>query len=76
MSKDLRCRLIRNTMTSMIAILRATGGGESDRYPSKTEITAMAKTAVLYYHMLQDRHLKNTWVSVEVMTKVFHVWHF
>ncbi|XP_051519172.1 uncharacterized protein LOC127420714 isoform X2 [Myxocyprinus asiaticus] len=64
MSKDLRCRLIRNTMTSMIAILRATGDG--DRYPSKPEITAMAKRIVLYYPMLQDRDLnnKNTWVTV------------
>nr|XP_040043999.1 uncharacterized protein LOC120826103 [Gasterosteus aculeatus aculeatus] len=59
MSKDLRCRLIRNTMSSMIAILRATGDG--DRYPSKPEITAMAKRIVL-----QDRDLssKNAWVTV------------
>lgn len=63
MSKDLRCRLIRNTMTSMIAILRATGDG--DRYPSKPEVTAMAKRIVLYYPMLQDRDLssKNAWVG-------------
>lgn len=64
MSKDLRCRLIRNTMTSMIAILRAMGDG--DRYPSKPEVTAMAKRIVLYYPMLQDRVLKNTWVSLEM----------
>ncbi|CAL8269745.1 unnamed protein product [Arctogadus glacialis] len=64
MSKDLRCRLTRNTMTSMIAILRAKGDG--DRYPSKPEITAMAKRIVLYYPMLQDRDLssKNAWVTV------------
>ncbi|KAL6486724.1 hypothetical protein MHYP_G00061160 [Metynnis hypsauchen] len=64
MSKDLRCRLIRNTMTSMIAILRAKGDG--DRYPSKPEVTAMAKRIVLYYPMLQDRDLssKNAWVTV------------
>ncbi|KAL6473701.1 hypothetical protein MHYP_G00172620 [Metynnis hypsauchen] len=61
MSKDLRCRFIRNTMTSMIAILRAKGDG--DRYPSKPEVTAMAKRIVLYYPMLQDRDLssKNAW---------------
>lgn len=63
MSKELRCRLIRNTMTSMIAILRAKGDGESHRYPSKPEITAMAKRIVLYYPMLQDQGIKNTWVS-------------
>lgn len=62
MSKELRCRLIRNTMTSMIAILRAKGDGESHRYPSKPEITAMAKRVVLYYPMLQDQGLP-TWVS-------------
>lgn len=63
MSKDLRCRLIRNTMTSMIAILRATG--DRDRYPSKPEITAMAKRTVLYYPMLQGRDLssKYAWVG-------------
>lgn len=63
MSKDLRCRLIRNTMTSMIAILRANGDGESHKYPSKPEITAMAKRIVQYYPMLQDQGIKNTWVS-------------
>nr|XP_023649474.1 uncharacterized protein LOC111834427 isoform X1 [Paramormyrops kingsleyae] len=64
MSKELRCRLIRNTMTSMIAILRANGDGESHRYPSKPEITAMAKRIVQYYPMLQDQGIKNTWVTV------------
>ncbi|XP_039908514.1 uncharacterized protein LOC120747007 [Simochromis diagramma] len=64
MSKELRCRLIRNTMTSMIAILRAKGDGESHRYPSKPEITAMAKRIVQYYPMLQDQGIKNTWVTV------------
>ncbi|XP_056442269.1 uncharacterized protein LOC130379453 [Gadus chalcogrammus] len=63
MSKELRCRLIRNTMTSMISILRAKGDGESHRYPSKPEITAMAKTIVRYYPMLQDQDL-HTWVTV------------
>ncbi|KAM8910739.1 uncharacterized protein AB9W97_006956 isoform 1-T2 [Spinachia spinachia] len=63
MSKKLRCRLIPNTMTSMIAIRRAKGDGESHRYPSKPEITAMAKRIVLYYPMLQDQGL-HTWVTV------------
>ncbi|XP_051995994.1 uncharacterized protein LOC127653362 isoform X1 [Xyrauchen texanus] len=61
MSKELRCRLIRNTMTSMIAILRAKVDAESHRYPSKPEITAMAKRMVLYYPMLQDQGL-HTWL--------------
>ncbi|XP_076580271.1 uncharacterized protein LOC143316277 [Chaetodon auriga] len=65
MSKYLRCRLIWNTMTSMTAILRARGDGESDRYPSKPEVTAMAKRIVQYYPMLQDKGSKKTsWVTV------------
>ncbi|XP_044065338.1 uncharacterized protein LOC122882228 isoform X2 [Siniperca chuatsi] len=63
MSKELRCRLIRNTMTSMIAILRAKGDRDSHRYPSKPEITAMAKRIVLYYPMLQDQG-HHTWLTV------------
>jgi len=62
MSKELRCRLIRNTMTSMIAILRPKGDVESHRFPLKPEITAVAKRIVLYYPMLQDQGLY-TWVS-------------
>lgn len=75
MSKELRCRLIRNTMTSMIAILRAKGDGDSHRYPSKPEITAMEKRIVLYYPMLQDQGL-HTWVREMHPVDVFHVGHF
>ncbi|XP_052003448.1 uncharacterized protein LOC127658284 [Xyrauchen texanus] len=39
------------------------GDAESHRYPSKPEITAMAKRIVLYYPMLQDQGL-HTWVTV------------
>ncbi|KAL4006467.1 hypothetical protein ACER0C_000319 [Sarotherodon galilaeus] len=53
MSKELRCRLVRNTITSMVSLLRASQG-QMERYPSKTEITAMAKKVVEYYPMLQD----------------------
>ncbi|KAL2097882.1 hypothetical protein ACEWY4_007089 [Coilia grayii] len=53
LSKDLRCRLIRNTVTSMITIRRAAGDGF--RYPCSREITMMAKCLVEYYPMLEDR---------------------
>ncbi|XP_026012423.1 uncharacterized protein LOC143414606 [Maylandia zebra] len=53
MSKVLRCRLVRNTITSMVSLLRASQG-QMEQYPSKTEITAMAKKVVEYYPMLQD----------------------
>lgn len=62
MSKELRCRLIQNTMTSMIAILRARVDQGSDRYPSKPKITAMAKRIVQHYPMLQHQGQKKTWV--------------
>uniref|UniRef100_A0A0F8AIX2 Uncharacterized protein n=2 Tax=Larimichthys crocea TaxID=215358 RepID=A0A0F8AIX2_LARCR len=55
MSKELRCRLVRNTVTSMISILRASHQGEELRYPSKHEVTTMAKRLVEYYPMLQDK---------------------
>ncbi|XP_028298709.1 uncharacterized protein LOC114461057 [Gouania willdenowi] len=50
MPKDLRCRLIRNTVTGMIAMKRAS---EDDfKYPGSHELTAMAKRLVEYYPML------------------------
>ncbi|KAJ8399644.1 hypothetical protein AAFF_G00410550 [Aldrovandia affinis] len=50
LSKELLCRLIRNTMTNMISIARAT---EDSRYPSKHEVNAMAKRLVEYYPMIK-----------------------
>ncbi|KAF1384392.1 hypothetical protein PFLUV_G00119660 [Perca fluviatilis] len=55
MSKELRCRLVRNTITSMISILRASEQGEEVRYPSKHEVTSIARRLVEYYPMLQDK---------------------
>ncbi|KAI5099331.1 hypothetical protein C0J45_11470 [Silurus meridionalis] len=66
LSKELRCRLVRNTMTNMVSILRATVEAEDVRYPSKEEITAMAKRLVEYYPMLQDKPggSKHSWVTL------------
>ncbi|RXM32760.1 hypothetical protein EOD39_15730 [Acipenser ruthenus] len=68
LSKELRCRLMRNTMTNMVSILRATVEAEDVRYPSKEEITAMAKRLVEYYPMLQDKPggSKHSWVLGEL----------
>ncbi|XP_048055127.1 uncharacterized protein LOC125273629 [Megalobrama amblycephala] len=55
MSKELRCRLVRNTVTSMVSILRASQQGEMVRYPPKHEVTAMAIKIVEYYPMLQNK---------------------
>ncbi|XP_030579956.1 uncharacterized protein LOC115776609 [Archocentrus centrarchus] len=64
MSKELRCRLVRNTVTSMISILRASRQGEELRYPSKYDVTAMAKKLVEYYPMLQDNDLPAKYTSM------------
>ncbi|CAL8255009.1 unnamed protein product [Gadus morhua 'NCC'] len=51
LSKELFCRLIRNTMCNMISIARAT---KDARYPTRPEVNAMAKRLVEYYPMLKD----------------------
>ncbi|XP_026048737.1 uncharacterized protein LOC113036543 isoform X3 [Astatotilapia calliptera] len=54
MSKELCCRLVRNTVTSMVAILRASPMGKEVTYPSKLEMRAMSQKIVDYYPMLRD----------------------
>ena len=64
LSKELRCRLVRNTVTSMISILRASEQGEFVRqYPSKHELTVMAMRLVEYFPMLQDEDKPEKHVS-------------
>ncbi|XP_046873722.1 uncharacterized protein LOC124466093 isoform X1 [Hypomesus transpacificus] len=53
LSKDLRCHLIRNTVTSMIAIKRA--ARDDFQYPCIRELSVMAKRLIEYYPMLQDK---------------------
>nr|XP_057926902.1 uncharacterized protein LOC131128251 [Doryrhamphus excisus] len=67
MSKELRCRLVRNTMTSMISILRANEVQEmgDSKYPSREEVSAMAKMLTEYYPMLQDKDsTKQPWEAI------------
>ncbi|XP_077939168.1 uncharacterized protein LOC144411419 isoform X2 [Gasterosteus aculeatus] len=54
LSKELCCRLVRNTITSMVAILRASPMGKEVSYPSKLEIRAMSQKIIDYYPMLRD----------------------
>lgn len=54
MSKEFCYRLIRNTFTSMVAILCARPMGKEVKYPSKLEMRAMAQTSVYFYPMLHD----------------------
>lgn len=58
MTKELRCRLIRNTVTGMIAIKRASD--EDFKYPGQHELTVMAKRLVEYYPMLRDKSTPST----------------
>lgn len=53
LSKELFCRLIRNTMTNMISIARASS--DDYKYPTKHEVIAMAKRLVEYYPMIKDK---------------------
>lgn len=75
MSKELRCRLVRNTVTSMISILRASSQKEDIKYPSKQEVIAMAKRLVEYYPMLQDntfdeKHVSNHfWATYSIFSR-------
>ncbi|KAM4585548.1 uncharacterized protein PAE49_004768 isoform 1-T1 [Odontesthes bonariensis] len=64
MSKELCCRLIRNTITSMVAILRASPMGEEIKYPSKVEMRAMAQKIVNYYPMLRDDNSNMPYVTI------------
>lgn len=59
LSKELFCRLIRNTMTNMISSARAL---QDPRYPSRHEVDAMARRLVEYYPMLKDKSSGNKWV--------------
>ncbi|KAL2094166.1 hypothetical protein ACEWY4_011478 [Coilia grayii] len=61
MSNELFCRLIRNTMTNMISIARAT---EDFRYPNQHEVNAMARRLVKYYPMIKDKSPNNPWEHV------------
>ncbi|XP_035806358.1 uncharacterized protein LOC111571818 [Amphiprion ocellaris] len=70
LSKDLFCRLIRNTMTNMISIARAT---EDFRYPSKHEVNAMAKRLVEYYPMITGRCGEWEHVAKKLMKRLSNV---
>ncbi|XP_076603233.1 uncharacterized protein LOC143330488 [Chaetodon auriga] len=65
LSKELRCRLIRNTVTSMISIKRA--AGDDFQYPCSRELTVIAKRLIEYYPMLRDRSAagRAEWESVK-----------
>lgn len=63
MSKELCCRLVRNTITSMVAILRASPLGKEERYPSKLELKVMSQKIIEYYPMLRDAHSNPPYVS-------------
>lgn len=63
LSKELFCRLIRNTMTNMVSIARASS--DDYKYPTKHEVIAMAKRLVEYYPMIKDKSTgsRHEWVS-------------
>lgn len=70
MSKELCCRLVRNTVTSMVAILRASPMGKEVTYPSKLEMRAMSQKIVDYYPMLRDADTHMPYVSHSLLTTI------
>ncbi|CAL8326037.1 unnamed protein product [Boreogadus saida] len=73
MSKDLFCRLIRNTVTSMVAILHASSSCQEQMYPSKIEIRAVAEKIVDYYPMLQDSNMPYLTVYSKMYKRVQNI---
>ncbi|XP_056463623.1 uncharacterized protein LOC130403265 isoform X2 [Gadus chalcogrammus] len=64
LSKELTCRLIRNTITNMVSAVRALHC-EEKQYPSKEDLVAMAKRLVIYYPMLSDKlDIQRPWIEV------------
>ncbi|KAL3993488.1 KRAB domain-containing zinc finger protein [Sarotherodon galilaeus] len=70
LSKELFCRLVRNTMTNMISIARA---AEDSRYPSKYEVDAMAKRLMEYYPMLKETCGEWEHVAKKLMKRLSNV---
>ncbi|CAI5677934.1 unnamed protein product [Oreochromis niloticus] len=70
LSKELFCRLARNTMANMISIARA---AEDSRYPSKHEVDAMAKRLMEYYPMLKETCGEWEHVAKKLMKRLSNV---
>ncbi|XP_039902975.1 uncharacterized protein LOC120743418 isoform X2 [Simochromis diagramma] len=70
MSKELCCRLIRSTVTSMVAILHASPMRKEVRHPSKLEMRAMSQKIVNYYPMLRDADTHMPYVSHSLPTTI------
>ncbi|XP_062409433.1 uncharacterized protein LOC134100324 isoform X1 [Sardina pilchardus] len=72
LSKELYCRLVRNTMTNMIAIACAS---QDSRYPTKHKVTSMAKRLVEYYPMIKDNSSDSVWedVSKRLMKRLSNI---
>lgn len=63
LSKELTCRLIRNTVTNMVSVLRASNYEDHIKYPTKEDLQSMARRLVLYYPMLSDKlDIQRPWV--------------
>ncbi|XP_066533784.1 uncharacterized protein [Hoplias malabaricus] len=73
LSKELRCRLVRNTVTNMVSIIRATTS--EFMYPSKNDVQAMAKRLVEYYPMLRDNsaNCRHSWLFKQLMKRLNNI---
>ena len=55
LSKELTCRLVRNTVTNMVSVVRASATEDYTKYPAKEDLQSMARRLVSYYPMLSDK---------------------
>ena len=63
LSKELTCRLVRNTVTNMVSVVRASATEDYTKYPAKEDLQSMARRLVSYYPMLSDKlDLQRPWV--------------
>ena len=63
LSKELTCRLVRNTVTNMVSLVRASATEDYTKYPAKEDLQSMARRLVSYYPMLSDKlDLQRPWV--------------
>ena len=67
LSKELSCKLVRNTITNMLSIVRASE--DFNRYPTKEDLQTMARWLVSYYPMLADKlDIARPWVCIFTAT--------
>ena len=65
LSKELSCKIVRNTITNVLSIVRASDVEDFIRYQTKEDLQTMARRLVSYYPMLADKlDIARPWVCI------------